>query len=276
MEIRFAQSPQEVATLHTELLRDHFLIQDLFKTDAIQLTYSHYDRMIIGGIMPVKNPVELNNPEELKANYFLERREMGIANVGGAGKVVVDGIDYALSKLDCLYIGKGAKEVRFISNDPAQPALYYMLSCPAHQTYPTAVCKKEAASPLELGAANTSNKRTVYKYIHLEGLQSCQLVMGITVLEEGSVWNSVPPHTHTRRMEVYFYFDVPQEHRVFHFMGEPQATKHIVMANQEAVISAPWSTHFGCGTSNYGFIWGMCGENLVYTDMDPAPVNTLK
>jgi 4-deoxy-L-threo-5-hexosulose-uronate ketol-isomerase len=151
-----------------------------------------------------------------------------------------------------------------------------MLSCPAHQTYPTAVCKKEAASPLELGAANTSNKRTVYKYIHLEGLQSCQLVMGITVLEEGSVWNSVPPHTHTRRMEVYFYFDVPQEHRVFHFMGEPQATKHIVIANQEAVISAPWSTHFGCGTSNYGFIWGMCGENLVYTDMDPAPVNTLK
>ena len=276
MEIRFAQSPQEVATLHTELLRDHFLIQDLFKTDAIQLTYSHYDRMIIGGIMPVKNAVELNNPEELKANYFLERREMGIANVGGAGKVVVDGIDYALSKLDCLYIGKGAKEVRFISNDPAQPALYYMLSCPAHQTYPTAVCKKEAASPLELGAANTSNKRTVYKYIHLEGLQSCQLVMGITVLEEGSVWNSVPPHTHTRRMEVYFYFDVPQEHRVFHFMGEPQATKHIVMANQEAVISAPWSTHFGCGTSNYGFIWGMCGENLVYTDMDPAPVNNLK
>ncbi len=276
MEIRFAQSPQEVATLHTELLRDHFLIQDLFKTDAIQLTYSHYDRMIIGGIMPVKKSVELNNPEELKANYFLERREMGIANVGGAGKVVVDGVDYALSKLDCLYIGKGAKEVRFISNDPAQPALYYLLSCPAHQTYPTAVCKKEAASPIELGAANTSNKRTVYKYIHLEGLQSCQLVMGITVLEEGSVWNSVPPHTHTRRMEVYFYFDVPQEHRVFHFMGEPQATKHIVMANQEAVISAPWSTHFGCGTSNYGFIWGMCGENLVYTDMDPAPVNTLK
>lgn len=276
MEIRFAQSPQEVATLHTELLRDHFLIQHLFKTDAIQLTYSHYDRMIIGGIMPVKNAVELNNPEELKANYFLERREMGIANVGGSGKVVVDGVDYALSKLDCLYIGKGAKEVRFISNDPAQPALYYMLSCPAHQTFPTAVCKKEAASPLELGAANTSNKRTVYKYIHLEGLQSCQLVMGITVLEEGSVWNSVPPHTHTRRMEVYFYFDVPQDHRVFHFMGEPQATKHIVMANQEAVISAPWSTHFGCGTSNYGFIWGMCGENLVYTDMDPAPVNTLK
>jgi len=276
MEIRFAQSPQEVANLNTELLRDHFLIQDLFKTDTIQLTYSHYDRMIIGGIKPVNNAVELNNPEELKANYFLERREMGIANVGGDGKVVVDGVDYALSKLDCLYIGKGTKEVRFISNDPSQPALYYMLSCPAHQTYPTAVCKKEAASPLELGAANTSNKRTVYKYIHLEGLQSCQLVMGITVLEEGSVWNSVPPHTHTRRMEVYFYFDVPQDHSVFHFMGEPQATKHIIMANQEAVISAPWSTHFGCGTSNYGFIWGMCGENLVYTDMDPAPVNTLK
>ncbi len=276
MEIRFAQSPQEVATLQTDLLRDHFLIQDLFQSDVIQLTYSHYDRMIIGGIMPVKNAVELNNPEELKAKYFLERREMGIANVGGSGKVVVDGVDYALSKLDCLYIGKGAKEVRFISMDPAQPALYYLLSCPAHQTYPTAVCKKEAASPIELGAANTSNKRTVYKYIHLEGLQSCQLVMGITVLEEGSVWNSVPPHTHTRRMEVYFYFDIPQEHRVFHFMGEPQATKHIVMANQEAVISAPWSTHFGCGTSNYGFIWGMCGENLVYTDMDPAPINTLK
>ena len=275
MEIRFTQSPQETAAMQTQALRENFLISNLFSDNSINLTYTHYDRVIVGGVKPVKDTLILPNPSELRAEYFLERRELGIINVGGKGKVLADGIVYAISKMDCIYIGKGTQAVSFVSDDPNNPALFYILSAPAHQTYPTAVCKKQDAQPVELGEASTSNKRTVYKYIHLEGIKSCQLVMGLTVLEAGSVWNSVPPHTHTRRMEVYFYFDLPAEHRVFHFMGEPSATKHIVMANHEATLSAPWSTHFGCGTSNYGFIWGMAGENLVYTDMDPAPINTL-
>lgn len=275
MEIRFTQSPAETASMQTEALRTNFLISNLFKDNKINLTYTHYDRVIIGGVKPVNETVILPNPSELRAEYFLERREMGIINVGGKGKVIADGVTYIISKMDCLYLGKGTKEVSFISEEGNQPALFYILSAPAHHSYPAAICTKQDAQPVELGAVTTSNKRTVYKYIHLEGIKSCQLVMGLTVLEEGSVWNSVPPHTHTRRMEVYFYFDLPEENRVFHFMGEPQSTKHIVMANHEATISAPWSTHFGCGTSNYGFIWGMAGENLVYTDMDSAPINTL-
>lgn len=275
MEIRFTESPQETAGMSTQALRDHFLIENLFADDAIHLTYTHYDRVIVGGVRPVKAAVALPNPAELRAEYFLERRELGIINVGGEGKVIADGTTHPISKMDCVYLGKGTQAVSFVSDDANNPALFYLLSAPAHHVYPAAICTKQNAQPVELGAAETSNKRTVYKYIHLEGIKSCQLVMGLTVLESGSVWNSVPPHTHTRRMEVYFYFDLPVEHRVFHFMGEPSATKHIVMANHEAIISAPWSTHFGCGTSNYGFIWGMAGENLVYTDMDPAPINTL-
>ena len=275
MEIRFTQSPAETAAMQTQALRDHFLISNLFEDNKINLTYTHYDRVIVGGVKPVKESVALPNPAELRAEYFLERRELGIINVGGNGKVIADGTAHSISKMDCLYLGKGAQSVSFESEDTNNPALFYILSAPAHHAYPAAICTKQNAQPVELGAAATSNKRTVYKYIHLEGIKSCQLVMGLTVLEEGSVWNSVPPHTHTRRMEVYFYFDLPAEHRIFHFMGEPTATKHIVMANHEATISAPWSTHFGCGTSNYGFIWGMAGENLVYTDMDPAPIHTL-
>jgi 4-deoxy-L-threo-5-hexosulose-uronate ketol-isomerase len=275
MEIRFTQSPAETAAMQTQALRDHFLISNLFEDNKINLTYTHYDRVIVGGVKPVKESVALPNPAELRADYFLERRELGIINVGGNGKVIADGTTHAILKMDCLYLGKGTQAVSFESEDASNPALFYILSAPAHHAYPAAICTKQNAQPVELGAAATSNKRTVYKYIHLEGIKSCQLVMGLTVLEEGSVWNSVPPHTHTRRMEVYFYFDLPAEHRIFHFMGEPTATKHIVMANHEATISAPWSTHFGCGTSNYGFIWGMAGENLVYTDMDPAPIHTL-
>jgi len=275
MEIRFTQSPAETAAMQTQALRDHFLISNLFEDNKINLTYTHYDRVIVGGVKPVKEKVALPNPTELRAEYFLERRELGIINVGGNGKVIADGTTHTISKMDCLYLGKGTQVVLFESEDANHPALFYILSAPAHHAYPAAICTKQNAQPVELGAAATSNKRTVYKYIHLEGIKSCQLVMGLTVLEEGSVWNSVPPHTHTRRMEVYFYFDLPAEHRIFHFMGEPCATKHIVMANHEATISAPWSTHFGCGTCHYGFIWGMAGENLVYTDMDPAPIHTL-
>ena len=276
MEIRFANSKKETAEMNTEQLRENFLVEKLMQDDKLNLTYSHYDRVIIGGAKPVSKKLQLETHPDLKADYFLERRELGIINVGGEGIVEADGKKFPAGKFDCVYLGKGTKKVSLASANKKSPAIFYLLSSPAHHKYPNRLMKKEKASPVELGAAETANKRTVYKYIHLDGIKSSQLVMGLTVLERGSVWNSVPPHTHTRRMEVYFYFDLAEQHRIFHFMGEPQQTRHIVMANHEAVISPPWSSHFGCGTSNYGFIWGMAGENLVYTDMDPAPVDSLK
>jgi 4-deoxy-L-threo-5-hexosulose-uronate ketol-isomerase len=276
MEIRFQHSPKETKEMDTEQLRKNFLLQNLMQDDTVQLVYSHYDRVIIGGAKPVNKTIQLPNHPELKADYFLERRELGIINVGAKAVVTADGKKYDLDKLDCLYLGKGTKKVSFASASKKESAIFYLLSVPAHHKYANRKMTKEKASPVNLGDVSTSNKRTIYKYIHLDGIKSCQLVMGLTVLENGSVWNSVPPHTHTRRMEVYFYFDVPDQHRVFHFMGERQETRHLVMANHEAVISAPWSMHFGCGTSNYGFIWGMAGENQVFSDMDAAPIAELK
>ena len=275
MEIRFAIGPEETKQLDTAKLAENFLVKELMSPDKIKLVYSHYDRVIIGGVKPVNRTIALPNHPELRADYFLERRELGIINVGGAGTVTADGKKYRLEPLSCLYLGKGTKSVSFASAAKKSPALFYLLSAPAHATYPATLFTKEQASPVELGAPETANKRTVYKYIHLDGIKSCQLVMGLTVLASGSVWNSIPPHTHTRRMEVYFYFNLPEEHRIMHFMGNPRETRHLVMADNEAVISPPWSTHYGCGTTNYGFIWGMAGENLVYTDMDAAPVPTL-
>ena len=276
MQIRFQNSPEETKQMNTEQLRTHFLVQELMQNDTVQLVYSHYDRMIIGGAKPMSKTLQLPNHDELKAEYFLERREMGIINVGAKGVVTADDKKYELEKLDCLYLGKGTKKVSFSSVNKKEPAIFYILSASAHHKYPNKLMKKEKASPVNLGDTVTSNKRTIYKYIHLDGIKSCQLVMGLTVLEPGSVWNSVPPHTHTRRMEVYFYFDVPDSQRVFHFMGQPQETRHLVMKNYEAVISPPWSMHYGCGTSNYGFIWGMAGENQVFSDMDVAQVASLK
>jgi 4-deoxy-L-threo-5-hexosulose-uronate ketol-isomerase len=276
MESRFANSPNEVKQFGTEQLRGHFLVENLFQQDEVSLVYTHFDRVIIGGIKPVNKIIALPNEEELKAEYFLQRREMGIINIGGTGVVIADGEEFTLSKLDCVYLGKETKEVYFKSSDSTNPALFYLLSTPAHHKYPSIAITKEQAAPVQLGDQSTSNKRTIYKYIHLDGIKSCQLVMGLTVLDNGSVWNSVPPHTHTRRMEVYFYFDLSAEHRVFHFMGEPQETRHLVVANHEAVISPPWSMHYGCGTSNYGFIWGMAGENMEFTDMDPQQIPTIK
>jgi 4-deoxy-L-threo-5-hexosulose-uronate ketol-isomerase len=276
MEIRFQSSPREVKGMNTQQLRENFLVQHLMQANQIQLVYSHFDRVIVGGAMPVSNPVLLPNEAELRADYFLERREIGIINVGGAGSVEADGVVYELNKLDALYLGKGTRSVSFTSASADQPAQYFLLSAPAHHTYPNRRMQKDEAAPVHLGEKATSNERTIYKYIHQEGIQSCQLVMGLTVLKEGSVWNSVPPHTHTRRMEVYFYFDLPEAHRVFHLMGEPQETRHIVMANQEAVISPPWSVHCGPGTTNYGFIWAMAGENYTFTDMDPVPIATMQ
>ena len=276
MQIRFQNSPKETSQMNTQEQRDNFLIQNLMVPGSIQLTYSHYDRMIVGGVVPGATAIDLPNEGELKANFFLERRELGIINVGGKGTVTADGEAYTIEKLEAVYLGKGTKEVSFSSQDSDEPAMFYILSVPAHHTYPNRKMTKAEAAPVNLGDISTSNKRTIYKYIHNDGIQSCQLVMGLTVLDEGSVWNSVPPHTHTRRMEAYFYFDLHEAQRVMHFMGEPQETRHLVVANNEAIISPPWSMHFGVGTANYGFIWGMAGENKEFTDMDPVPVATIK
>jgi 4-deoxy-L-threo-5-hexosulose-uronate ketol-isomerase len=276
MEIRFQSSPKETKGMSTEEIRANYLVPSLMNGDAIKLVYSHFDRVIVGGVKPVQQSIELPNETELRAAYFLERRELGIINVAGAGVVVADGVSYELNKLDALYLGKGTQSVSFSSVSKDDPASFFLMSTTAHHTYPNRKMTKEEASPVNLGETATANKRTIYKYIHQEGIQSCQLVMGLTVLAEGSVWNSVPPHTHTRRMEVYFYFDLPEAHRVFHLMGEPTETRHIVMANHEAVISPPWSVHCGPGTTNYGFIWAMAGENYTFTDMDPVAIAEMK
>lgn len=276
MQIRFQNSPKETSQMNTQQLRDNFLVQNLMQAGKIELVYSHYDRMIIGGAVPTAAAINLPIEDELKARFFLERREMGIINVGGKGTVTADGVAYDINKLECVYLGKGTQEVSFNSSSADTPAQFYILSLPAHHTFPNKKMTKDEAAPVNLGDISTSNKRTIYKYIHNDGIESCQLVMGLTTLDAGSVWNSVPPHTHTRRMEAYFYFDVDAAQRVMHFMGEPQETRHLVIANHEAAISAPWSMHFGVGTANYGFIWGMAGENKEFTDMDPVPVATIK
>lgn len=276
MEILYQHSPAETSTMNTDALRSNFLIQALMQNGQLKMVYTHYDRVIVGGAAPAEKEILLPVYPGLKANYFLERRELGIINVGGDGEIVADEKTYSLRKLDCLYIGKGVQQVIFRSKDKNDPAKYYMLSAPAHQSHPVQLMKKEDASPSDMGAIQTANQRTIYKYIHLDGLKSCQLVMGLTILKEGSVWNTMPAHVHDRRMEAYFYFDVPQGQRVVHFMGEPQQTRHILVNNCEAVVSPAWSIHSGCGTSNYGFIWGMAGENYVYTDMDPVDIKDLR
>lgn len=275
MQIRYQNSPKEMSEMNTQQQRGNFLIRQLMVKGTISLTYSHYDRMIIGGVVPTAAAINLPNEDELKAAYFLERREAGIINVGGKGTVTADGQAYDLEKLECVYLGKGTREVSFASASVDTPAMFYLLSVPAHHAYPNRKMTKAEAQPVHMGDTITSNKRTIYKYIHNDGIESCQLVMGLTTLEEGSVWNSVPPHTHTRRMEAYFYFDVQEAQRVMHFMGQPQETRHLVVANNEAVISPPWSMHFGVGTASYGFIWGMAGENKQFTDMDQVPVATI-
>lgn len=276
MEIRFQNSPKETSRMNTEELRANFLTQNIAQDDAVKTVYSHYDRVIIGGAKPVNQTLKLENHPELRAQYFLERREIGIINVGGAGKVDADGATFDMEKLSCLYLGKGTKEVSFSSINPTEPAVFYLLSSPAHQTYPAQKMTKDEASPGTMGSVETANERTIYRYIHLDGIKSCQLVMGLTILKTGSVWNTMPAHTHTRRMEAYFYFDLPLEQRVIHLMGEPTETRHLLVANYEAIISPPWSIHSGCGTTNYGFIWGMAGENLVYSDMDAVAIGEIR
>jgi 4-deoxy-L-threo-5-hexosulose-uronate ketol-isomerase len=273
---RYAVSPNEVKQMDTSLLRTNFLIENLFESDVINLTLSHYDRYIAGGVMPISAEVPLSNPDYLKANYFLERREMGIINVGGNGQVLVDGQPINLEFKEALYIGKGAKHVIFSSEDPANPAKFYINSAPAHHTYPTIKVTKNEAEVVVLGEVETANHRVINKLLVNSVIQTCQLQMGMTELKTGSVWNTMPAHTHDRRMEVYLYFEVPEGQSVCHFMGEPQETRHLWVQNEQAVISPNWSIHSGAGTSNYTFIWGMAGENLDYGDMDHCAISELK
>ena len=268
MELRTAASPRDVKTYDTARLREEFLIQDLFRPDDIKLVYSHIDRIITGSATPVTKALVLTAGDELRAEYFLQRREMGVINIGGEGTVTVDGTVYTLRYKDGLYIGRGSRDISFASADPEHPAKFYLNSCPAHKEYPTVYIRPEDCVRVELGSLEQSNHRTSCKYILPGQVESCQLVMGMTQLQPGSVWNTMPCHTHDRRMEVYLYFDMPKDAFVMHYMGEPQETRHIVMRNEQAVISPSWSIHAGSGSQAYTFIWGMCGENQDFDDMD--------
>ncbi len=276
MEIRNAVHPDHAAIFDTEELREQFLIQGLFEPNRFKLFYSYFDRLIVGGVCPT-SPLTIDIDEKIIGSpHLLDRRELGLINVGGPGIVDIDGEKVGLECKDGLYIGMGARELVFSSSDQDNPAKYYLNCAPAHTSYPNATVSFKDAEPIEMGDAEQSNKRTIRKYIHPDGIKSCQLVMGMTTLETGSVWNTMPVHTHPRRMEAYFYFGMTEDQVVFHFMGEPTETRHIVVRNEEAVLSPSWSIHSGAGTSNYTFIWGMVGENQTFTDMDGVPMSELK
>ena len=280
MDIRYSAHPNDVKRYTTEELRREFLIENLYRPDQVVAVYSHVDRMVTLGCMPVSESVSIDKGIDVWANfgthYFLERREIGMFNIGGEGSVTVDGTVYELGYKDCLYITMGAREVLFASRDSARPAKFYMVSAPAHCSYETRLLKLADAAKKPLGDAATSNKRVINQFIHPDVLKTCQLSMGMTVLDEGSIWNTMPCHTHERRMEIYMYFEIPENHVVFHLMGEPEETRHIVMKNEEAVISPSWSIHSGAGTSNYTFIWAMGGENQAFDDMDNLEATKLK
>jgi 4-deoxy-L-threo-5-hexosulose-uronate ketol-isomerase len=267
-------------TMTTAQLRDTFLIQALHQPGTLQLTCLDLDRAILGIASPLATPLPLPTDDLLRAACFTERRELGALNIGGPGKILIKATandkPYSLSNLDCLYIGRGNQQISFASDDPANPAVFYLLSYPAHATHPTTLIRGADIKPVELGSADTANRRSIHKYIHLEGALSCQLVMGVTHLAPGSVWNTMPAHTHNRRSEIYLYFNLPDTARVFHLMGPPDETRHLILKDREAVASPGWSIHAGVGTQAYSFCWGMGGENQDYADMDPAPLDTLR
>jgi 4-deoxy-L-threo-5-hexosulose-uronate ketol-isomerase len=287
MELRTASSPRDEKHYDTQRLREEYLIDDLFQPDVIKLVYSHIDRIITGSAVPVKEELKLTAGDELRAEYFLQRREMGVINIGGAGVITIDGKKYDVDYKQGMYIGMGAKDVSFASCDASKPAKFYINSAPAHKTYPTVLIKREGTpsegvviikdeNKKELGSLEQANHRVINKYILPGQVETCQLEMGMTELKPGSVWNTMPCHTHDRRMEVYLYFDIPEDALVMHFMGEPTETRHIVMRNEQAVISPSWSIHSGCGTQAYTFIWGMVGENQDFDDMDDCAMQELK
>jgi 4-deoxy-L-threo-5-hexosulose-uronate ketol-isomerase len=268
--------PVRYPHMTTSEIRETFLLGGLCEPGKLHLNYVDLDRSVVGMAAPVDAPLELPTYPELRATYFTERRELGVLNIGGSGIVRVEGSSFELENLDVIYIGKGNPQVSFESKDPGAPAVFYLLSYSAHAGYPTTVVRKEEANPMTIGAPETINHRTICKYIHLAGARSCQLVMGVTHLHAGSSWNTMPPHTHMRRSEIYMYFNLAENARVFHLMGPPDETRHIVMANREIVVSPGWSIHAGVGTRAYSFCWGMGGENQDYADMDPAPLESLR
>jgi 4-deoxy-L-threo-5-hexosulose-uronate ketol-isomerase len=276
MQTRLLPSQTEYQTMTTDQLRSAVLVESLFAPGRVELVYTDNDRAIIGSAVPAGTPLNLTADAELRAAYFCERRELGILNIGGAGVVEIDGQRFDPEKLDCLYVGRGSQKITFISREATNPAVFYLLSYPAHAAYPTMIARRADAAKVELGTAAESNRRTIYKYIHGGGIKSCQLVMGVTQLAEGSVWNTMPPHTHTRRSEVYLYFELGLSRRVMHFMGKPQQTRHVVIADRQAVASPSWSIHCACGTGAYTFCWGMGGENQTFEDMDPAPLELMR
>jgi 4-deoxy-L-threo-5-hexosulose-uronate ketol-isomerase len=268
LETRYAHHPDDVKTYDSAELRRHFLVEQVFVPGALRLVYSHVDRVVFGGAVPTTQALVLEGGKAFGTPNFLDRRELGMINLGGAGRVRLDGATHTLANGDGMYVGMGVRAVSFESEDPAQPAKFYLMSCPAHAAYPVAHITRADANPRRLGSAESCNVRTIYQYVHPAVCRSCQLVMGLTILEPGSVWNTYPPHTHERRMEVYLYFGMDEATRVFHFHGQPQETRHIVMANEQAVISPSWSIHAGVGSGPYSFIWGMAGENQTFDDMD--------
>jgi len=280
MDIRYSANQRDFKRYTTQETRDEFLIQNLYAANEVVAVYSHVDRMVTLGCMPTTETVSIDKGIDVWANFgtkfFLERREIGIFNIGGEGTIKADGEEFKMGFKDCLYITKGTKEVLFSSKDAAKPAKFYMVSAPAHTSYKTTFIPIEKAAKRPLGAMETSNKRTINQFIHPDVLETCQLSMGMTVLDPGSVWNTMPSHTHERRMEIYMYFDVPENNVVFHMMGEGNETRHIVMQNEEAVISPSWSIHSGAGTSNYTFIWAMGGENQAFDDMDNIATTDLR
>ena len=276
MQSRYGVHPDHFTRLNTQEIRDEFLAGNLMQEGAVNLVHSHYDRFIFGGAVPTSGSLRLENDDDLKADFFLQRRELGVLNLGGAGTITVDGTDYPLARFECLYVGRGAQEVNFASNDGGAPARFYLNSAPAHKEYPTTKFTQEQANRVELGDDEHANKRVLYQYIHEDGIPSCQLVMGFTELIPGNIWNTFPPHTHERRMEVYLYFDIEGDELVMHFMGKPDETRHLAVRNFEAVISPPWSIHSGAGTANYRFVWGMAGENQAFSDMDAATLGDIR
>jgi 4-deoxy-L-threo-5-hexosulose-uronate ketol-isomerase len=273
--LRYAAHPGDFKRYDTDQIREAFLIEDLFANDELSTTYSHYDRLVIGGAKPFSKALKLEAFAELKAAYFLERRELGVINVGAPSSMLVDGKSYELGFKDALYVGSGAKEVLFQKSTRGE-ALFYFNSAPAHASHPTRKIALSEAQTSELGSVETSNHRTIRKLIVNSVLPTCQLQMGLTELKPGSVWNTMPPHTHNRRMEAYFYFEIPGTNKVCHFLGEPHESRHVWVGNNQAALSPPWSIHCGAGTSNYSFIWGMAGENLDYSDMDHVSADALR
>lgn len=277
MQMLYPVHQDAVKTMSTDEIYKNFHMGKLFETGTLNLVYTHIDRVIVGGAVPANATIKLEaDKKDIAADYFLQRREAGIINIGGAGRITVDGESFKLIKQDGLYIGKGSQNVQFESDDAENPACFYLFSAPSHMEYPTAHMKLADAEPVHLGNIANSNTRTIYKYIHPDGVKSSQIVMGMTLLQPDNMWNTMPAHIHARRMEVYLYFDIEDDNIVFHLMGEPGETRHLVMRNREAVLSPPWSIHAGMGTSNYAFIWAMAGENQDFTDMDAIDMNNLR